>query len=102
MKTQPITALTDGIHKAEDLEKSILGICMMEPEAFHKIATILKPEMFYIEFNQDTFTAMQQLFDQGLRPDLVTVTIEMMKFKVLYFYYLKLKTVLFLSLLKLN
>lgn len=76
-----LTPLTDGIHKAEDLEKSILGICMLEPDAFHKIATILKPDMFHVEFNGDAFTAMQQLFDQGLRPDLMTVTCEMMKLK---------------------
>ena len=81
MKNQQITALTDGIHKAEDLEKSIIGICMMEPEAFHKVATILKPEIFYAEFHQDIFTVMQQLFENGLRPDLVTVNCEMMKLK---------------------
>ena len=76
-----IINLIDGTHKAEPLESAILGAMMLEPMKIPTVVTILKPEMFYNDFNRDVYEAIISLFEKGRQVDLMVVTTEMFKFK---------------------
>lgn len=76
-----IVPLIDGTHKAEPLERAILGAVMMESNKLAQVITILKTEMFYSDFNRDVYSTILFLFNQGLAVDIMTVTCELFKFK---------------------
>lgn len=61
-----------------ELEKSVLGVCLVEPRAYSKVHGVLTPDCFYEEAHRKIFTAMQQVWEHGLPIDLLTVTRELL------------------------
>jgi replicative DNA helicase len=59
--------------QSKDMEEAILGAIMLEKSAFDVAAEIIKPECFYQEAHQRIFRAMQQLANNSMPIDLLTV-----------------------------
>lgn len=56
-----------------DIEKSILGAILIDPDAILRISDRLKPEDFYREEHKTIFTHMLQLFEKRQPIDLLTL-----------------------------
>ena len=57
-----------------DLEATILGACLLEPDVIEIIADIItQPEIFYTTAHQDTFRAIMDIFDAGGTVNFMTV-----------------------------
>lgn len=61
------------IHYSIDLEKAIIGACLMEKEAAGRIYSMLEPEYFYHLFHQVIYAAIRDMFTNGLPIDTLTV-----------------------------
>ncbi|BDA70051.1 replicative DNA helicase [Calothrix sp. PCC 7716] len=57
-----------------EAEESILGGCLLDPNAIGRIADILIPEAFYFSAHQQIYKAMLELYNHSLPTDLLTVT----------------------------
>lgn len=77
-KRKVIATQGDGIGKpppqAIDLEKAILGACMLDVTAFPRTTTLLKPESFYKEAHQLLYKAMNTLWNKRAPIDILTVS----------------------------
>lgn len=60
------------VHYSRDLETSVMGICLLEPQGIFKIKSILAPEMFYYEEAQITYTGLLEMANQAIPIDLIT------------------------------
>jgi replicative DNA helicase len=56
-----------------EAERSVLGACLMNPDAFGEAVDILRPEDFFRDAHRRLFEAMKGLADRGIELDLVTV-----------------------------
>jgi len=56
-----------------DVERSVLGVIMLEKTALMNVAPLLKPEIFYSETNQKIYRAISTLYDAGKPVDIKTV-----------------------------
>ena len=65
--------------QAKDLEEAVLGAIMLEKGAFDTVIEILKPECFYVDANQRIFRAFQNLAQNSLPIDILTVVEELKK-----------------------
>src|ERR1700712_2376337 len=63
--------------QARDLEEAVLGAVMLEKSAFDTIVEILKPECFYTDAHQRIFRAFQNLAQQSMPIDMLTVVEEL-------------------------
>ena len=59
--------------QARELEEAVLGAVMLEKSAFDTIVEILKPECFYTDVHQRIFKAFQNLAQQSMPIDMLTV-----------------------------
>lgn len=66
--------------QAREMEEAILGIALMERDAFDQIAARVKEESFYIDAHQRIFRAMLSLSAQNKPIDIYTV-IEELKYR---------------------
>ena len=57
-----------------DAEKSILGAVLLDKEAIIKIAEFLLPEHIYDPKHGEIYSAVMELFDEGLPVDIVTLS----------------------------
>lgn len=57
-----------------EAEESILGGCLLDPDAISRIADILTPEAFYFSAYKQIYTAILELYRHSLPTDLLTVT----------------------------
>lgn len=73
MKAPDTKFLQPLIDFDEDLEQAVLGVCLLEPQAFGKIQHILVPECFYTVALQPIYGAMVKLYDDGWPIDLFMV-----------------------------
>ena len=64
-------------------EKSLLGAVMIQDAVLPEVLTILKPRDFYEKRHEMIFSAMQSLYDQHKPIDLLTLTAELKKTKLL-------------------
>src|SRR5438876_1237749 len=55
--------MTEGIHYSKDFESAVLGICLLEKEAFGRIHGTLTNEIFSGEAKQDWYSMDQLMFD---------------------------------------
>ena len=69
--------------QAIDFEEAVLGAVMLDAEAISTVLDILDPKMFYVEAHQHIFKAFKQLFAQAQPIDLLTVTEQLRKDKML-------------------
>lgn len=58
----------------EDVEKSLLGCLMIDPNAIIKIADNLDEKDFYKKKNKEIYSVISELFNQGEAIDFLTVT----------------------------
>ncbi|MFT4156117.1 replicative DNA helicase [Parafilimonas sp.] len=59
--------------QARELEEAVLGAIMLEKSAFDTVVEILKPECFYTDVHQRIFKAFQNLAQQSMPIDMLTV-----------------------------
>jgi replicative DNA helicase len=69
--------------QAIDLEEAVLGAVMLEKDAILEVIDILSPECFYKEEHQKIFQAVLNLSSNNKAIDILTVTEELKKNKVL-------------------
>src|SRR5690349_19561544 len=65
--------------QAKDLEEAVLGAIMLEKTAFDVAVEILKPECFYVDAHQRIYRAMQNLAQQSMPIDMLTVVEQLKK-----------------------
>ena len=56
-----------------EAEQSVLGSVLIDPEKFSSISTLITGEDFYLEEHRQIYYAMQELFLQSHKIDLVTL-----------------------------
>ena len=66
-----------GIPSALEAEASVLGACLLNPDALSQVADILDASDFYRERNSWVFAAMLRLHERREPPDLVLLTQEL-------------------------
>lgn len=64
-------------------EESVLGALLLDPDAIVQVAEILKPEFFYAQNHQSVFDAMLELYNLRSPIDIVTVSDQLKKKKIL-------------------
>ncbi|MBR3550372.1 MAG: hypothetical protein IKO09_00025 [Bacteroidales bacterium] len=69
--------------QAVEFEEAVLGALMIDDNAVTEVLSMLRPEMFYVEANQQIFTAIRQLFSASQPIDVLTVTNQLKKNKQL-------------------
>lgn len=69
--------------QAVEFEEAVLGALMIDDTAMTEVISMLKPEMFYVEANQHVFSAIRKLFNASEPVDLLTVTNQLRKEKLL-------------------
>lgn len=62
-----------GIHFNYDFERSILGVCMLEKDAFGRLYSLIEKECFYHFGHQLVFETMKEMNTTGLPIDINTV-----------------------------
>lgn len=66
-----------------EAEQSVLGSILVDKDAFYKIAEVLSPDDFYRDDHKEIYRAMLALFEERSPIDLVTLTDELKKNKLL-------------------
>lgn len=61
------------IHHGIDLERAVIGICLLEKTAFGRTRGLLDAECFYLEDHQRIYRAMDEMFSSSTPIDLLTV-----------------------------
>jgi len=64
-------------------EESVLGALLLDPDAIVQVAEILKAEFFYAQNHQSIFEAMLELYNERSPIDIVTVSDQLKKKKIL-------------------
>ncbi|MCA9374832.1 replicative DNA helicase, partial [Candidatus Dojkabacteria bacterium] len=57
-----------------DAEKSVLGSILLDKDAVINVANILRPTYFYDPAHRDIYTAVTELFEEGMPIDIVTLS----------------------------
>ena len=57
-----------------EAEEAVLGSILINPESYHEISQILRPEDFYIIRNQWIFEVYIRLFEKRMPIDILTVS----------------------------
>lgn len=65
--------IKNGIHYSTELERAILGICLLEKDGFGRIYGLVETETFYHTGHQLVFSAMKKMFQEGMMLDTLTV-----------------------------
>ncbi len=65
--------LKNYIHHSKDLEKAILGACLLEKLAFGRIYGIVDVESFYFDDHKLVFQSLKEMFDQNIPIDSFTL-----------------------------
>lgn len=69
--------------QAVEAEMAVLGSMLIEPETIEKVINILTKESFYREAHQQIYRAICQLYEKDRAVDLVTLTEELKRQKIL-------------------
>lgn len=64
---------TKDIHYSKELESSVLGVCLLEKEAFGRTFGIVDKESFYFDGHQIVYDAIAEMYNNGVPVDLLTV-----------------------------
>jgi replicative DNA helicase len=65
---------TDGIHFNLELERSIIGSCLIEPAAYETICGIVSLDCFFHNETREVFEAMSKMWVEGYALDLVSIS----------------------------
>lgn len=63
------------------MERAVLGVCMLERDAFGKIYSIVDRECFYHEGHQLVFDAIREMYTGGSQIDILTVVDHLVRLK---------------------
>lgn len=66
-----------------EAEESVLGAILLDKDAIIQVADVLRPDYFYVEANKHVYDAMFQLYERREPIDIVTLTTELRKKKLL-------------------
>lgn len=69
------------IHYSTNLERAVLGICMLEAGAFGRIYGVLEKECFYHTGHQVVFDVMKWMYQNGVQMDTFTVIDQIIRVK---------------------
>jgi replicative DNA helicase len=69
--------------QAVDLEEAVIGAMLIDKKGVDEVIDILQPEAFYKEANQHIFKAIHSLFETSEPIDLLTVSAQLRKMKLL-------------------
>jgi replicative DNA helicase len=61
------------IHFNPDIEEAVIGICLLEKEAFGRTFGLLQPDNFYSEANKIIYGALKEMYHYSVPIDLFTV-----------------------------
>lgn len=61
------------VHYNQEFETAIIGICLLEADAFSRTYGILNAEYFYFESNQTIYETMKWMYDNNAPIDTLTV-----------------------------
>lgn len=70
-----------GLHFNYDIEKAVLGVCMLERDAFGRIYSIVDKECFYHYGHQLVFDTIREMYVVGLPVDILTVSDQIFRIK---------------------
>lgn len=60
-------------HYNQEMETSVIGLCLLEKEAFGRTYGIANEDYFYFETNREVYRSMREMYDNNLPIDLLTV-----------------------------
>jgi replicative DNA helicase len=60
-------------HYNQELETAIIGLCLLEKEAFSRTYGLINEDHFYFDANQEVYRSMRWMYDNNLPIDLLTV-----------------------------
>ena len=60
--------------QAREMEEAVLGAMMIEKDGFDQVASMLRPEMFYVDAHQRIYAAIQALAKKSQPLDILTVS----------------------------
>ncbi len=63
--------LTPHLHYNKDLEKAVLGACLLERATFSRIYKLVEAEHFYDTHHQLIYSCLQEMFEQSIPIDLI-------------------------------
>jgi replicative DNA helicase len=70
--------------QAPELEEAVLGVIMLERDKLEIVFSILpEPECFYLDKNQNIYSAIKDMYVKGMQIDLLTITDELRRNEVL-------------------
>ncbi len=69
--------------QATDIEQSVLGAMLIEPEAIPQSLDVLKPDAFYVPKHRTIFQAIINLFERNNPIDLITIKDELTRLEQL-------------------
>lgn len=69
------------VHFSPELEKAVIGACLIEREAFGKVYQIINAECFYYQTSQTVFQTIKDMYINGIPIDLVTVNDHLQRVK---------------------
>lgn len=69
------------VHYSINLEKAILGVCMLEAGAFGRVYGLLEKECFYQTGNQIVFEVLKSMYQNGVNIDSFTVIDQIIRIK---------------------
>lgn len=69
------------VHYSSNLERAILGICMLERSAFGRVYGQLEKECFYFTGHQVVFETLKSMYQNGVQIDTFTVIDQLIRLK---------------------
>lgn len=69
------------LHFAPDLERAVIGACLIEREAFGKVYQIINSECFYYQSSQTIFQTIKDMYINGTPIDILTVNDHLQRIK---------------------
>lgn len=60
-------------HYNQEIEVAIIGLCLLEKDAFSRTYGLINEEYFYFESSREAYKSMQMMYDNNLPIDLLTV-----------------------------
>jgi replicative DNA helicase len=64
---------TKDIHYSPDLERAIIGACLLEREAFGRVYTLLDPSCFYNTGHREVYETIRNMYINGIPIDSFTL-----------------------------
>ncbi len=74
-------ALTENVHYSKELEKAVLGACLLERHTFSRTYKLVEPEHFYNPYHTQLYRYLLEMFEQSIPIDIATAVDYIMRTK---------------------